>query len=143
MKQLLKNPSTLGDTAGTREDWLEPIQLIAELNSFNGSEDTFGAINEQMMPQLNWSSSAISNSSYVADHFDYLDPTNQSAEGDDQLQKNYSSPYLMTWPQQSAWIVVFTLMLIVATVGNALVAWIVLGTLISLRWLLIYIYHPY
>lgn len=41
----------------------------------------------------------------------------------------FSSPYLMPWPQRSAWITVFTMMLLVATVGNTLVAWIVLGEL--------------
>lgn len=46
---------------------------------------------------------------------------------DDDVFDNFSSPYLMPWPQRTAWIAVFTLMLLVATVGNTLVAWIVLG----------------
>lgn len=40
---------------------------------------------------------------------------------------NFSSPYLMPWPQRSAWIAVFTLLVVVATVGNALVVWVVYG----------------
>lgn len=43
------------------------------------------------------------------------------------LRDNFSSPYLMPWPQRSAWIAVFTLLVFVAAVGNALVAWIVFG----------------
>lgn len=43
--------------------------------------------------------------------------------------ETFSSPYLMPWPQRTSWIVVFSLMLLVATVGNALVAWIVFGSL--------------
>lgn len=55
---------------------------------------------------------------------------NTSGGGDgDELLENFSSPYLMPWPQRTAWIAVFTLMLLVATVGNTLVAWIVLGQL--------------
>ena len=55
---------------------------------------------------------------------------NGSEGGDgDEFLENFSSPYLMPWPQRTAWIAVFTLMLLVATVGNALVAWIVLGQL--------------
>lgn len=41
--------------------------------------------------------------------------------------ETFSSPYLMPWPQRTSWIVVFSLMLLVATLGNALVAWIVFG----------------
>lgn len=55
---------------------------------------------------------------------------NKSSASGDELSENFSSPYLMLWPQRSAWISVFTLMLIVATVGNTLVAWIVLGQLL-------------
>ena len=44
------------------------------------------------------------------------------------ISYNYSSPYLMPWPQRTCWIVAFSLMLIVATIGNVLVAWIVFGT---------------
>ena len=40
---------------------------------------------------------------------------------------NSSSPYLMPWPQRTGWIAIFAVMLAVATVGNALVAWIVFG----------------
>jgi len=40
---------------------------------------------------------------------------------------NFTSTFLMPWPQRSAWIVIFVLMLVVAIAGNALVAWIVLG----------------
>jgi hypothetical protein len=46
---------------------------------------------------------------------------------DNDLSENYSSPYLMPWPQRTSWIAIFTLMLFVAIVGNTLVAWIVLG----------------
>jgi hypothetical protein len=49
------------------------------------------------------------------------------ASGDNNLSDNYSSPYLMPWPQRTSWIAIFTLMLFVAIVGNTLVAWIVLG----------------
>ena len=42
-----------------------------------------------------------------------------------------SSDHVMTWPQRTAWITIFSLMLFVATVGNALVAWIVLGQYVS------------
>ena len=42
--------------------------------------------------------------------------------------ETFSSPYLMPWPQRTSWIVVFSLMLLVATAGNALVAWIVFGS---------------
>lgn len=45
---------------------------------------------------------------------------------------NFSSPYLMAWPQRSAWIAIFTFLVIVAAVGNSLVAWIVFGQLASL-----------
>ncbi len=45
---------------------------------------------------------------------------------------NFSSPYLMPWPQRSAWIAIFTFLVIVAAVGNSLVAWIVFGQLASL-----------
>lgn len=47
-----------------------------------------------------------------------------------------SSQYIMPWPARTAWITIFSLMLVVATVGNALVAWIVLGRPLCL--LLIY-----
>lgn len=47
----------------------------------------------------------------------------------DEVSGTFSSPYLMPWPQRSAWITVFAMMLVVATVGNTLVAWIVLGQL--------------
>ncbi|EFX77113.1 hypothetical protein DAPPUDRAFT_54432 [Daphnia pulex] len=49
------------------------------------------------------------------------------ASGDNNLSDNYSSPYLMPWPQRTSWIAIFTLMLFVAIVGNTLVAWIVLA----------------
>lgn len=42
-------------------------------------------------------------------------------------RNNFSSPYLMPWPQRSAWIAIFTFLVIVAAVGNSLVAWIVFG----------------
>ena len=60
------------------------------------------------------SSNNVSSSDYVdlADH---------------DMSENYSSPYLMPWPQRTSWIAIFTLMLFVAIVGNTLVAWIVLG----------------
>jgi hypothetical protein len=45
-----------------------------------------------------------------------------------------SSPYYMPWLQQVAWITIFGLMLFVAIVGNALVAWIVLGRSLCLYW---------
>lgn len=125
MDLLLENQSAASDVSVTKENWFEPIQISFELEAFDTA-------NERLIPQLNWSGLAIMNSSYVPAPFDYLDSTNQSTEDDDQLQKNHSSPYLMPWPQQSAWITIFTLMLIVATVGNALVAWIVLGTLTPL-----------
>lgn len=54
----------------------------------------------------------------------------QYEEGSDLFMNNEttsSSPYLMAWPIRSAWIAIFAIMLVVATVGNALVAWIVLG----------------
>jgi hypothetical protein len=38
-----------------------------------------------------------------------------------------TSEHVMSWPQRTAWITIFSLMLFVATIGNALVAWIVLG----------------
>jgi hypothetical protein len=41
--------------------------------------------------------------------------------------ENVTSTFLMPWPQRSAWIGIFALMLVVAIAGNALVAWIVLG----------------
>lgn len=50
----------------------------------------------------------------------------ESAYNDD---GNTTASYLMPWPERTAWIGIFTLMLFVATVGNALVAWIVLGTI--------------
>lgn len=59
----------------------------------------------------------------------YGSSINKSNVSGDDLSENFSSPYVMLWPQRSAWISVFTLMLIVATVGNTLVAWIVLGQL--------------
>lgn len=48
-------------------------------------------------------------------------------EADVNATETFSSPYLMPWPQRTSWIVIFSLMLFVATVGNALVAWIVFG----------------
>lgn len=42
---------------------------------------------------------------------------------------NFTSPHLMPWPQRSAWIAVFTLLVVVAAVGNALVVWVVYGQL--------------
>lgn len=48
-------------------------------------------------------------------------------ETDVNATETFSSPYLMPWPQRTSWIVVFSVMLFVATVGNALVAWIVFG----------------
>lgn len=57
--------------------------------------------------------------------------TLQYEDGGDLFMNNNettsSSPYLMAWPIRSAWIAIFAIMLVVATVGNALVAWIVLG----------------
>lgn len=53
-----------------------------------------------------------------------------------------SSPYLMPWPQRTSWIVVFAILVIVAAVGNSLVAWIVFGQLNALHHiLLLYIYY--
>ena len=132
MKLLLANQSTTSFASVTEDNWLESIHQSVELDSFSGDGEVFNTVNGQLLLQLNWSVAAIDNSSYEPDQFDYLDHINQSVEDGDQLQKNYSSPYLMPWLQQSAWIVVFTLMLVVATVGNALVAWIVLGTLVRL-----------
>lgn len=45
---------------------------------------------------------------------------------------NFSSPYMMPWPQRTSWIAVFTLLVVVAAVGNSLVAWIVFGQWTSL-----------
>lgn len=53
------------------------------------------------------------------------DDANETLLGDDDA--HYQLPYLMSWHLQLAWILVFTIMLVIATVGNALVAWIVLG----------------
>ncbi len=55
-----------------------------------------------------------------------LDPTG-AYEGNDSGE-NVTSTFLMPWPQRSAWIGIFALMLVVAIAGNALVAWIVLGS---------------
>ena len=58
---------------------------------------------------------------------DYVDLADQH-----DMSENYSSPYLMPWPQRTSWIAIFTLMLFVAIVGNTLVAWIVLGQCLNL-----------
>ena len=57
------------------------------------------------------------------------DPESNCTEWDGSVQRPVpqSSPYYMPWLQQVAWITIFGLMLFVAIVGNALVAWIVLG----------------
>jgi len=55
-----------------------------------------------------------------------------SYEGDDSGD-NFTSTFLMPWPQRSAWIGIFALMLVVAIAGNALVAWIVLGLYLTTR----------
>lgn len=52
----------------------------------------------------------------------YDNETNNLTSGD-----SFSSPYLMPWPQRFSWIAIFTLLVVVAAVGNALVAWIVFG----------------
>ncbi|EFX77115.1 hypothetical protein DAPPUDRAFT_54510 [Daphnia pulex] len=50
-----------------------------------------------------------------------VDPGNSTSFRDD----SFSSPYLMPWPQRTSWIAVFAVLVIVAAVGNSLVAWIV------------------
>jgi hypothetical protein len=47
----------------------------------------------------------------------------------DSSYDNSTSSYLMPWPQRTSWIVVFAVLVIVAAVGNSLVAWIVFGQL--------------
>ena len=124
MKRLLVNDSTMtGDVPMMGEEvWLSPMRLSVDFNAVVNDASDVDIINDQPVGQFNWSGGG-----FVNDTFDYaVEHSNQSTN--ESLQKNYSSPYLMPWPQQSAWIVVFTLMLLVATVGNALVAWIVLGT---------------
>ena len=54
-----------------------------------------------------------------------MEPTGNYEGGDS--GDNFTSTFLMPWPQRSAWIGIFVLMLVVAIAGNALVAWIVLG----------------
>ncbi|XP_057370382.1 tachykinin-like peptides receptor 86C [Daphnia carinata] len=55
--------------------------------------------------------------------------TNFSYPGNMTLHRegNFSSPYMMPWPQRTSWIAVFTLLVVVAAVGNSLVVWIVLA----------------
>lgn len=62
-------------------------------------------------------------SSYNGNDYDSAGTTDSNND----VSENYSSPYLMPWPQRTSWIAIFTLMLFVAIVGNTLVAWIVLG----------------
>ena len=56
-------------------------------------------------------------------------PDNDSESDNSTSSDNFSSPYLMPWPQRTSWIAIFTLLVVVAAVGNALVAWIVFGEL--------------
>jgi hypothetical protein len=70
------------------------------------------------------SSNSNSNNNVSSDYVDLADQHDMS--------ENYSSPYLMPWPQRTSWIAIFTLMLFVAIVGNTLVAWIVLGQCLNL-----------
>lgn len=81
-------------------------------------------------------STMMSSSSTVEDHtsyeysyeeLSYYSTESPTVNETGAFNENSSSPYLMPWPQRSAWIVVFTLMLLVAIAGNTLVAWIVLG----------------
>jgi hypothetical protein len=72
-----------------------------------------GGFNESYGNDIN--SSAAANSS----------GSNSTSFHDD----SFSSPYLMPWPQRTSWIVVFAVLVIVAAVGNSLVAWIVFGQL--------------
>ncbi|KAI9564743.1 hypothetical protein GHT06_008484 [Daphnia sinensis] len=53
----------------------------------------------------------------------FSDPGNATLHRDD----NFSSSYMMPWPQRTSWIAVFTLLVVVAAVGNSLVVWIVLA----------------
>ncbi|XP_057370381.2 neuromedin-K receptor-like isoform X2 [Daphnia carinata] len=62
-------------------------------------------------------------SSYSENDYDFVGTTYSNND----VSENYSSPYLMPWPQRTSWIAIFTLMLFVAIVGNTLVAWIVLA----------------
>lgn len=55
-----------------------------------------------------------------------VEPTG-SYEGVDSGDNFTLSTLLMPWPQRSAWIGIFALMLVVAIAGNALVTWIVIG----------------
>lgn len=64
-------------------------------------------------------------SSAVASNSSAVDPGNSTSYRDD----SFSSPYLMPWPQRTSWIAVFAVLVIVAAVGNSLVAWIVFGQL--------------
>lgn len=50
---------------------------------------------------------------------------------DDNVTTSSSSVYSMAWPMRSAWIAIFAFMLVVAFVGNTLVAWVVLGNNVS------------
>jgi hypothetical protein len=66
--------------------------------------------------------------SAMAGNSSAIDPGNLTSFRDD----SFSSPYLMPWPQRTSWIVVFAVLVIVAAVGNSLVAWIVFGQLFQI-----------
>lgn len=102
--------------------------VVAGLSADNSSVTESAAVAGHMLlagPTTNitsWNDYQYFDESTISDSM-----FNRSDAVGDELSENFSSPYLMPWPQRSAWISVFTLMLIVATVGNTLVAWIVLG----------------
>lgn len=64
------------------------------------------------------------NDSWDAEYADGLSYYNDSR---DYAIDSYNSQHVMPWPQRAGWITVFTVMLLVATIGNALVTWIIFG----------------
>lgn len=66
--------------------------------------------------------------SAMASNSSAVDLGNSTSFRDD----SFSSPYLMPWPQRTSWIAVFVVLVIVAAVGNSLVAWIVFGQLFQI-----------
>lgn len=96
--------------------------LVTEGNEFVYVDGVISTVESGLFYMTEATTTLYSSSYNISDSSFDNETTNSTSP-----QNNFSSPYLMPWPQRSAWIAVFTLLVVVATVGNALVVWVVYG----------------
>lgn len=115
-------------TAITRTSLFSAVRTTANSNVLDTAGRVIRVDNASVWLAESGMSGQRTNDSWDVDYLDELSYYNDSQ--DYVFDSTYSSPHVMPWPQRASWITVFTIMLLVATVGNALVTWIVLGKLL-------------